>query len=341
MKIAINGLGRIGRAFLKLAVERDDITISAINDLGDLENLAYLLRYDSAYGPSELTVETEEEDGVKHLIVGDKRIRFLSEKDPASLPWGEWGIGLVVEATGVFTKYEDARAHLDAGAERVVISAPAKGEPTEDAGGETVLIGINEGALEVNRLTSNASCTTNSSSPPVQIMHEMLGVEKAMLSTVHGYTATQSIVDGPSGKDPRRGRAAAANIIPTSTGAAKAVTKALTDLDGKFDGVAFRVPVIVGSIADITFVASRETSVEEVNDILQNAAEQERWQNVFSVTHEPLVSTDIVGRRCASIADLDMTRVVDGNLVKICAWYDNETGYTQSLLEHVLKAGGE
>lgn len=339
MKIAINGLGRIGRTFLKLAVERDDMTISAVNDLGDLENLAYLLRYDTANGASDFTVETEEEGDVKHLIVNGKKIRFLSMRNPEELPWGDFDIDLVLESTGLFAKYEDAAMHMKAGAKRVVISAPGKGEAPEGVNAGTVLMGVNEEAFELNQVTSNASCTTNASSPLIQILKEAIGIEKAMLNTIHGYTSTQAIQDGPSKSDFRKGRAAAQNIIPTSTGAAVSVTKAITDLDGKFDGIAVRVPVIVGSIADITFVASRKTSVGEVNDALRKASEDERWKSVFTVTDEPLVSADIIGKRFASIADLGMTRVVDGDLVKVLAWYDNETGYTKSLLEHVAAVG--
>lgn len=339
MKIAINGLGRIGRSFLRMVAEYSEVEISAVNDLGDIQNLAYLLKYDSAQGRSPLDIRFEDEGDVKHLCVGNKRMRFLSEKDPKDLPWKDFDIDVVLEATGFFTKYEDAQKHIEAGAKRVVISAPAKGEPTADYGGATILMGINEDRFEGNQITSNASCTTNSSSPMIQILHEAIGIEKAMLNTVHGYTATQSIVDAPSRGDYRKGRAGAHNIIPSSTGAAVAVTEAIPDLVGKFDGIAMRVPVIVGSLADVTFVSARATSIEEVNDILRKAGEDPRWKKVFMATDELLVSSDIIGTRYASIADLTMTRVVDKNLVKVCAWYDNETGYTSALLEHILTAG--
>lgn len=340
IKVAINGLGRIGRAFLKTAHMRDEIEIVAANDLGDLPNLAYLLKYDTAYGRSGLEVETKEEaDGKKFIIVNGKRVRIFSEKDPLNLPWGEMGVDIVLESTGFFTTYEKAKVHLDAGAKRVVISAPVKGDAPEGIIGATVLMGINEDKLATCQISSNASCTTNSASPVVQILHEALGIEKAMLSTVHGYTATQKLVDSPDAKDFRRGRAGAANIVPSTTGAAEAVTQAIIELEGKFDGLAFRVPVITGSIADITFVAKRHTSVEEVNNILREAAKQDRWKKVFAVTDEPLVSADIVGQHFASIADLGLTKVVMGDLVKVCAWYDNEMGYTAALVEHVVKMG--
>jgi len=325
-KIAINGFGRIGRAFFKLAAQRSELEIVAINDLGEKANLEYLLKYDSVYGKTG-----------EGILKQFQNAEFLQEKDPRNLPWGDLGIDVVVESTGVFESYEKAKVHLDAGAKRVVISAPVKDNP-EDAGvvGATVLMGVNDGALKTCQISSNASCTTNAGSPVVGILDETIGIEKAMLNTVHGYTATQSVVDGPSKKDPRKGRAAAVNIIPTSTGAAIATTKALTQLAGKFDGIALRVPVPAGSIADITFIAKRETTVEEVNEALTSAAGNARWSNVFAVTNEPLVSTDIIGDTHASIVDLSMTRVVGGNLVKVLAWYDNEVGYANTLVEHVL-----
>jgi len=273
-------------------------------------------------------------------------VAFLSERDPKKLPWGALNIDIVVESTGFFASYEKASAHLKAGAKRVVITAPAEGADggsaeggsAEDALGATVLVGINEEKLETCRISSNASCTTNAASPPVQILHEAIGIEKAILNTTHAYTATQSLVDSPVGKDFRRGRAAAHNIIPSTTGAALATTEAITALKGKFDGVALRVPVVAGSIVDITFIAKRPTSKEEVNAILKQAAGQVRWQSVFSVTEEPIVSSDIIGSPYASVADLSMTCVVDGTLVKVLAWYDNEMGYANALLQHVLAA---
>ena len=244
-------------------------------------------------------------------------------------------IDVVVEATGFFTSYEKAQAHLAAGAKRVVITAPVKEESNL---GATVLVGLNEDRFKTCQMTSNASCTTNAASPIISILDEAIGIEKAVLSTAHAYTASQSIVDGPSKKDMREGRAAAQNIVPTSTGAAIAVTEAYPSLAGKFDGISLRVPVAAGSIADITFIAKRSTTKEEVNETLRGAAAAARWEGIFKTTDEELVSSDIVGEPCASIADLSMTRVVDGNLVKVLAWYDNEMGYTESLVRHVIAA---
>ena len=333
-KVAINGFGRIGRAFFRLAAERSDYEIVAINDLGDPKNLAYLLKYDTAYGASPLPVEV----GESGLLVNGREIRFLREKDPAKLPWDDLGVDVVLEATGVFASYEKAKAHLEAGAKRVVVSAPVKDDP-EKAGvkGATILMGANHDKLAACDISSNASCTTNAANPLIGILKETIGVEKALLNTIHAYTASQAIVDGPAKKDWRKGRAAAQNIIPTSTGAAIATTKAHTELNNKFDGIALRVPVVVGSIVDVTFVASKATSAEAVNDALREAAGSERWRNIFAVTNEPLVSSDIIGSRYGAIADLSMTRVVDGNLVKVLAFYDNETGYAHTLTEHIAK----
>jgi glyceraldehyde 3-phosphate dehydrogenase len=340
IRVAINGFGRIGRSFLRYAALRDDIEVVAVNDLGEVENLAYLLKYDSAYGKAPYDVGVFREDWRTMLSVKGVNIPVYKEKDPAALPWKDLDVDVVVEATGAFTKYTASKVHLDAGAKRVVITAPAKGEPSE-AGivGGTVLMGINEEILEKCDISSNGSCTTNAAAPVIEILHEGIGVERAMLNTIHGYTATQAIVDGPDKKDWRRGRAAAVNIIPSSTGAATAVTKVVTDLKDKFDGIAMRVPVVTGSIADVTFVAKRGTSVEEVNGLLRQAATEERWKKVFAVSDEPLVSTDIIGSVYASVADLNTTRVVDGTLVKVCAWYDNEVGYVHALIEHVRITG--
>jgi glyceraldehyde 3-phosphate dehydrogenase len=334
-KVAINGLGRIGRAFLKLAIKRPELEIVAVNDLGDLKNLAYLLKYDSAYGRSDLEITTTE----KELIVNGKTIKFLQEKEPNKLPWGQLGVKVVVESTGFFETYDKAKLHLDGGAQRVVISAPVKGAPVPGVTGATILMGINDDKLASCQITSNASCTTNSASPIIQIMLETVGVEKAVLNTVHAYTASQRLVDSPDAKDWRRGRAAAVSIIPSTTGAAIAVTEAVPALKGLFDGIALRVPTITGSMADITFISKRNTTVEEVNNILKKAASEPRWQKIFNVSEEQLVSADIAGNPYASLADLTMTKVVGGNLVKILAWYDNEMGYTHSLVEHVIKAG--
>jgi len=331
IRVAINGFGRIGRAFVREAYSHPDIEIIAVNDLGSIENLAYLLKYDTVYKRAPFPVSV----AGSTLVIDNEPVQFLSEKDPAKLPWKDLNIDVVVESTGFFTEYVKAKAHQDAGARRVVITAPVKDESPM---GATILMGLDEEKLQTCPITSNASCTTNSASPVIAILDETIGIEKAVLSTTHAYTASQSIVDGPK-KDMREGRAAAQNIVPTSTGAAIAVTKAYPSLAGKFDGISLRVPVPAGSIADVTFIAKRNTTAEEVNDILRKAATDLRWKGIFAATDEELVSSDIIGARYASIADLSMTRVVDGNLVKVLAWYDNEAGYTHTLVEHVVRAG--
>jgi len=332
LKVAINGFGRIGRTFFRMSEGRDDYEVVAINDLGQAENLAYLLKYDTMYGHAPFPIEVDG-DG---LTINGRKLALSHEKDPSALPWKSLGIDLVVESTGVFNSYEKAKAHITAGAKRVVITAPVKDDPSKsDIQGATVLIGANEDAFKTCEITSNASCTTNAASPLVGILKETIGIEKAILNTVHAYTASQSLVDGPSKKNLRDGRAAAQNIIPSTTGAAIATTLAYPDLAGKFDGISIRVPVAVGSIVDVTFIASRETSVEEVNQALTRAAQSDRWKKVFAVTNEPLVSSDIIGARFGAIADLGMTQVVDGNLVKVLAWYDNESSYVHTLTEHI------
>jgi glyceraldehyde 3-phosphate dehydrogenase len=332
-RVAINGFGRIGRCFLRAAWHDPDIEVVAINDLGDIENLAYLLKYDTVY--REFAGQVSVEKGA--LVIGAKRVAFVQEKDPTKLPWGDMHIDVAVESTGVFDTFEKASAHIAAGAKRVVISAPVKDSLPNAA---TVLMGVNEEKLQTCTVTSNASCTTNSASPVIAILDETIGIDKALLNTTHSYTATQAIVDGPvKGSDYRRGRAAAQNMSPSSTGAAIAVTKAYEQLTGKFDGIAVRVPTPAGSIADITFIAKRDTTAEEVNKILEDAAAQPRWRGIFAATREQLVSSDIIGNEHASIADLGLTRVVGGNLVKVMAWYDNEMGYTHTLLRHVKETG--
>jgi len=330
IKIGINGFGRIGRTFFRMAYGHPDIEVVSINDLGNLENLAYLLQYDTAYGRSPFEVKAENGG----LVVDGKTITFTQIKEPKELSWGAQGVDIVVESTGVFTSYEKSKVHIDAGARRVVITGPVKEEP----GGATVLMGMNEDALTECEISSNASCTTNATNPLIGILHEAIGIERAILSTTHAYTASQALVDGPSKKDMREGRAAAQNIVPSSTGAAIATTLVHTDLKGKFDGISLRVPVPVGSIVDVTFVAKRPTTRDEVNEILRTGALSDRWSRLFAVTDEPLVSSDIIGARHAAIADLEMTRVVDGTLVKVLAWYDNETSYTQTLVDHVVEA---
>lgn len=328
-RVAINGFGRIGRCFFRSAFGRSDFEIVALNDLGTLESLAYLLKYDTVYGRAPFDVS---HDG-KNLIVNGKTVNFVQEKELAKLPWKDMNIDIVVESTGVFTDPAKAKGHLDAGAKRVVISAPAKGE-----GAETILIGANEERLKTCQISSNASCTTNAASPLIGILDEVIGVEKALLNTTHAYTASQSIVDAPNAKDLREGRAAAQNLVPASTGAAKATALVYPQMKDRFDGISIRVPVPAGSMVDVTFIAKRATTTEEVNAALKAAAKSEKWKRVFAVSDEPLVSSDILGLPYGSIADLALTRVVGGNLVKVMAWYDNEMGYTHTLVEHVAEA---
>ncbi|MEK7175728.1 MAG: type I glyceraldehyde-3-phosphate dehydrogenase [Patescibacteria group bacterium] len=334
IRVAINGFGRIGRAFLRIAWERPEIEIVAINDLGDITNMAYLLKYDTVYKKFEHAINNSE----NQIIIDDKKISFISEKDATKLPWKDLNIDIVIESTGIFTSYAASKIHLDAGAKKVVVTGPMKDEPQEIPGA-TILMGINEEKFKDSIITSNASCTTNAASPIIAILDEALGIQKAILNTVHGYTASQSLVDGTSKKDLREGRAAAQNIVPSSTGAAIAVTKAFPKLTGLFDGISIRVPVPAGSIVDITFLAKRNTTKEEVNEILKKAGEEKKWKNIFTTTEEALVSSDILNNPHGSIADLALTRVVGGNLIKVMGWYDNEMGYTYTLVEHIIKAG--
>lgn len=308
-----------------------NVEIVAVNDLGDIENLAYLLKYDTVYGRYEKTVEVKS----GNLTVDGKTVKVLQVKDPAMLPWKDLNIDVAVESTGFFESFDSAKAHLAAGAKHVVISAPAKDEDGDL--GRTILMGVNDKDISLVPLTSNGSCTTNAASPVIQVLSENPGIAKAVLSTVHAYTATQSIVDGPAkGHDYRRGRAAAQNISPSTTGAAVAVTRAIPSLKDKFDGIALRVPVPAGSIADITFVAKRPVTAEEINEILTKAAEEPRWKGILKVSSEQLVSSDIVGEPYGAIVDLGFTKVVDGDLVKVLAWYDNEYGYVSTLVRHIL-----
>jgi glyceraldehyde 3-phosphate dehydrogenase len=336
IRVAINGFGRIGRAFFKLSEYRDEIEIVAINDLTPVDNMSYLLKYDSAYGRAPFKISHEK----GFLVIDGKKIPYLSERDPLKLPWKSMNVDVVLESTGVFASYAKSKMHIDAGAKRVVISAPVKDEPQDGIVGATVLMGVNDEKLQTCDISSNASCTTNAGGSVMKILEDSIGVEKALLNTVHGYTATQSLVDSPNPKKPRRGRAAAYNIVPSSTGSAVATTKTIESLKNKFDGIAIRVPVLVGSIADITFISKKPTTVEEVNDIFKKAAKDPKWKGIFNVTNEGLVSSDIVGNTHASIIDLEYTRVVDGNLVKVLSWYDNEMGYSNTLVRHVIKTGG-
>ena len=326
-KIAVNGFGRIGRAALKVILNTPGLEIVAINDLMNIENAAYLLRYDSVYGKFEHEVTIRG----SYLRVVDKEVLFISEKDPAKLPWKELDIDVVIESTGVFTNRKDAEKHIHAGAKNVLISAP-----TQSADIPTVIHGVNtvDGKTAI---FSCASCTTNNISPIIEIIDRRIGIKKAILNTVHAYTASQALVDAPSSKRIRMGRSAAVNLVPASTGAAKAMIKALPAFEGRFDGIAIRTPVPVGSVSDITFVSSRATTAEEVNNILVEESKTKRYKLILSVTNEPLVSSDIHHSPFASIVDLEMTRVVDDDLVKILAWYDNEWGFTNQMIRQILE----
>ena len=330
-KIAINGFGRIGRIFFRQAFSQPDIEIVAINDLGLPENLAYLLKYDTVYKRYDKAVQALGSS----LVIEGKEIKIFQEKDPAKLPWKDLGIDVIIESTGVFETADKAKAHLDAGAKRVVISAPAKDDVTPTM---TPNVGWTDATRYTGHaVTSNASCTTNATNPVVAIMMNSVGIKKALLSTVHGYTATQMLVDGPGGKDFRRGRAAAQNIVPSTTGAAKATTRVIPELEGKFDGIAIRVPVPSGSLIDLTFLANRPTTVEEVNQIFKNAAASPEWNSIVECNEDQIVSSDILGNPHGSIVDLTLTKVVDGDLVKVFSWYDNEWGYCAMLLKHVME----
>jgi glyceraldehyde 3-phosphate dehydrogenase len=325
-KIAINGFGRIGRNAFKIAFERSDLEIVAINDLTDNKTLAYLLKYDSNYGTYHHDVSASD-DGI---TVNGKKIKVLAEKDPASLPWKDLGVDLVIESTGFFTDAEGAGKHITAGAKRVVISGPTKSEEVD-----TIVLGANDDAIKGStEIVSNASCTTNSLGAVMAVLEAEFGVEKSLLTTVHSYTASQALQDAPK-KDPREGRNAAENIVPTSTGAAIAVTKALPGLKGKFDGISMRVPTPVVSISDVTALLARDVTVEELNDAFKKASKQPYYQGILGVSDEPLVSRDYIGNSNSGTVDLALTRVVSGNLVKVCVWYDNEWGYSNRLVELV------
>ena len=325
-KIAINGFGRIGRNAFKLAFERDDIEVVAINDLTDTKTLAHLLKHDSTYGTYHHDVSYDENS----IFVAGKQIRVLAERDPVLLPWGEFGIDVVIEATGLFVQPEKARAHINAGAKKVVISAPAKGE-----GAKFIVLGVNEHELtREDDIISNASCTTNCIAPVMAVLEREFGIEKSLMTTVHSYTASQRILDAPA-KDLREARSAAENIVPTTTGAAIATAKVIPSLEGKFDGLSVRVPTLVVSLSDITAVLKRNTTKEEINEVFKRAAADPFYQGILAVTDEPLVSMDFKGNSHSSIVDLSLTNVVDGNLIKVVAWYDNEWGYSNRLVEIV------
>lgn len=330
-KVAINGLGRIGRAALKVLLDGEDLEVVAVNDVADLDNLVYLLKYDTVYGryPGEVRRDGE------YLVVGQHRVLALSEPDPANLPWRELGVDLVFECSGRFRREQEMAEHVQAGARFVILSAPARSDDVP-----TVVHGVNtDGGTP--QLISCASCTTNCITPVMEVASRRIGVDRAIMTTVHAYTASQHMIDAPSSAF-RRGRAGAANLVPTSTGAAHATTRALPDLAGRFDGVAIRAPIPIGSIADIVFVASRPTTVEEVNDIFRQEADTERYRGILGVSEDPLVSADIIGDERASVVDLGLTMVVDHSLVKIMSWYDNEWGFTNQMIREArsVLAGG-
>ena len=328
IRVAINGFGRIGRNVLKAGFGHPEVQFVAVNDLTDTKTLAHLLKYDTAYGVYDQEVGYDE----THITVGGQSIQVVAQKDPTQLPWGDLNIDVVLECTGRFTNEEGMRQHITAGAKRVVLSAPAKGGNVP-----TYVMGVNEydGKSE---LINNASCTTNCITPVAQIMHDKFGIVKAMMTTVHSYTASQMLQDGPA-KDLREARAAAQNIVPTTTGAAIATTQVIPELSGLFDGLSIRVPTIVGSISDFTMLVARKTSVEEVNSVFKAAAKLARWRGILTVTEDPIVSSDIVGNTHSSIVDLELTKVIDGDLVKVVAWYDNEWGYSHRLFEQLLAVG--
>jgi len=322
-KIAINGLGRIGRAALKIILAAEELELVGVNDLMSIENAVYLLKYDSIYGRYDGEISYKEDQ----IYIDDQSFRYTSLKDIAELPWQQLQVDVVIESTGLFTNNADAEKHLVAGAKFVVISGPTKDTPT-------VVHGVNTEDGKVS-IFSCASCTTNNISPIIEIIGRRIGIKKAILNTTHGYTASQTLMDAPSKREPRMGRTAGINLAPAATGAALATTKALPQYKGKFDGVAVRVPVPVGSISDITFIAERFTSAEEINAILIEEAATARYRLVVSTTDEPLVSTDIIKSPFAAVVDLAMTRVVDGDLVKVMAWYDNEWGFTNQMIRQI------
>lgn len=331
VRVAINGFGRIGRSTFKAAFGRmKDIRIVAINDLTDTQTLAHLLKYDTVYGTYDKDVDYDP----THLIIGKKKVRIYQERDPAKLPWKRHKIDVVLECTGVFRTEEKASSHLDAGAKHVIISAPAKGGNVP-----THVMGVSTGSSKYKeKITNNASCTTNCIAPVAQIMQETYGVKRALMTTVHGYTAGQNLQDGPH-KDLRRARAAAENIVPTTTGAAKATTEVVPKLRGLFDGMAIRVPVPVVSVADFTFLLKKKVTEEQVNETFRKAAKSVQYRGILGVTDKPLVSSDFIGNELSSVVDLGLTKVIEKDFVKVVAWYDNEWGYSVRLAEMAARIG--
>ncbi|TSA45038.1 type I glyceraldehyde-3-phosphate dehydrogenase [bacterium] len=326
IRVAINGFGRVGRSALKIALEKKNLEIVAVNDLTDSKTLAHLLKYDTAYGVYDRDVASEE--GM--LVIDKKKIPVFAQKDPAALPWKKLRVDVVLECTGRFTKDAKAGVHIQAGAKRVIVSAPTSG-----AGGvKTFLLGVNDGEYSGEEVISNASCTTNCLGPVARIMMDKVGVKKAMMTTIHSYTQDQNLQDGPH-RDLRRARAAAQNIVPTTTGAAISVAEVIPKMKNKFDGIAIRVPTITGSLTDFTFLVERPVTPKEINDIFSQAAKDPRWKGVLAVTGDPIVSSDVIGNTFSSVVDLGFTRVVGGDLVKVLAWYDNEWGYANRLVEEI------
>ncbi len=335
IRVGINGFGRIGRQAFKIALGKPEIEVVGINDLSPTSVLAHLLKYDSNYGRFGLEVGFDE----TNIIVAGKKYPVCAEKEPEKLPWGKLGVNVVLECTGRFTDSEKAGAHIKAGAKKVIISAPAKDEGVTP----TIVLGVNQDKYNGEAIISNASCTTNCIAPVLDVLNKKFGVEKAFMTTIHSYTAEQNLVDGPppGGKtgDLRRARAAAVNIIPTTTGAAISATQAIPSLKGKFDGVAFRVPTPVGSLSDFSILLKKNVTKEEVNQVFIDASKDKHYKGYLEVSNEPLVLSDIVGDPASSIVDLSLTQVVDGNFIKVVAWYDNEFGYSNRLVEEVILVG--
>lgn len=332
VKVAINGFGRIGRNALKILLERHDVQVVAINDITDAATLAHLLKHDSSYGAYDKNVSAKENS----IIVNTREIPVFAEKDPANLPWAKLGVDVVIESTGFFTKPEDARAHIKAGAKRVVISAPAKGE-----GAKTVVLGVNEEVVDASdKIISNASCTTNCIAPIMKVLEDTYGIDKAMMTTVHSYTGSQRILDAPA-KDLREARSAAENIVPTTTGASKAAALTIPSLAGKFNGLSVRVPTPVVSLSDITAIIKTDVTREDLIKTFKKAAKEPYYEGILGVTEEELVSSDFIGDPHSCIVDLPLTDVVGGNMIKIVAWYDNEWGYSNRLVELAVDFGKE
>lgn len=330
VKVAINGFGRIGRNALKILLERHDVQVVAINDITDAKTLAHLLKHDSTYGTYDKKVSAKD----NMIIINSREIPVYAEKDPVNLPWKKLGVDVVIESTGFFTKPEDARAHITAGARKVVISAPAKGE-----GAKTVVIGVNEEVVEESdEIISNASCTTNCIAPVMKVLEDTFGIEKAMMTTVHSYTGSQRILDAPA-KDLREARSAAENIVPTATGASRAAALTIPSLQGKFNGLSVRVPTPVVSLSDITVILKRDTSKEELVSLFKKVSKEPYYEGIIGVSEEELVSSDFIGDPHSCIVDLPLIDVVGGNMAKVVAWYDNEWGYSNRLVELTVDFG--